>query len=93
MPKEPNRLPAPLSTNVVTLTAVMIGAMMTATSTVMIKTAMTTMIIAKMIASPSMTTAQIAREADKAAVTGLITPSTPSTPVPSAPTTLTLISC
>ena len=67
-PKKPNGLLAPLTTSATTMTIVKIGAMMTATA-------------AKMTASPDVMTAQIAREADKAVVAGLITRSTPSIPV------------
>jgi hypothetical protein len=56
------------------------------TATTMIKTATMTTSTTKMTTSPGMTTTRIAQEANKAAVVGLMTP---STPVLSAPTTLT----
>ena len=89
MPKKLNGLPAPLTTNATMMTIMKTDPTMTATAVVMTKTTTMTVTIAKMTVIPGMTTAQIAREADKAAVTRLITPSTPSTPMPSAPMTLT----
>ena len=93
MPKKQNGLPTPLTTNIVAMTAMKIGTTTATTDAMMIKTAATTTTTAKMTVSPGVMTAQIAREADKAAVTRLITPSTPSTPMPSAPTTLISASC
>jgi hypothetical protein len=75
------------------MTIVKTGATTTATAAMTIKTAAMTATTAKMTTSPDVMTVRIAREVDKAAVTGLITPSTPSTPVLSTPMTLTLVSC
>ena len=91
--KKPNRLPAPLTTNTAMMTVVKIGATTTATAVVTTKTTTSTVTAAKMTTSLGVMTARIAREADKAIVAGLITPSTPSMPVPSAPTTLILARC
>ena len=87
--KKPNRLLTLLTTNAATMTIMKTCATMTTTIAVTIKTVAMTVTTAKMTVSPGVTTARIAREPDKAAITGLITPSTSSMPVPSAPMTLT----
>ena len=93
MLKKPNGLPAPLTTNDATMTIVKTGATTIVTAIMMSATAAMTMTASKMTASPDMTTTRIAREAYKAGVAGLITPSTPSTLMPSAPTMLISASC
>jgi hypothetical protein len=88
-----NGLPALLTTNAATMTIVKTGATTTATAAMTIKTVVSIVTAANMTTSPNVMAAWIAQEVDKAAVTGLITPSTPSTLVPSTPMTLTSVSC
>ena len=76
-PKKLNGLFALPTTSTANMTDMKTDATMTVTTAVTTKTAATTMTAAKMTVSPCVTTTRIAQEADKAAITGLITPSTP----------------